>query len=157
MISGVDTRWDINTAVYLLSTGKSSESPRKNQTTRDKATAIHSPWITRSSCRNTSQTTSLRVKQYISRSAWPHPQPAFDESALNAFLKSRKAVTPQASAQLKPNLFRPAPEELGKWGNPGLLRKSDPNARPPPPTFQAAPKEHQTFSIPSPSPAPPNY
>src|SRR5208282_3754753 len=54
------------------------------------------------------------------RPSWTAAQPSFDNSTLNSFLKARKA---KESSPEKPgsNLFKPPPEEMGKWAKSSQL------------------------------------
>ena len=64
------------------------------------------------------------------RPSWAAAQPSFDNSALNSFLKARKS---KESSSEKPvsNLFKPPPEEMGKWAKSSQLFRPSVDAEAP--------------------------
>ena len=65
-----------------------------------------------------------------SRPTWTAAQPSLDNSALNSFLKARKAKESGSPTAPVGNLFKAAPEDMGKWAKSSPLFRPRPNAPP---------------------------
>ena len=69
-----------------------------------------------------------------SKPSWTAAQPSFDNSALDSFLKARKAKESESGPVPVGNLFKATPEELGKWAKSSQLFRPGPSAPPRPDT-----------------------